>query len=74
MIDELLPDWAERKTDKFEVGAQLCTRDGRRTGNAYISDNHENGFVVKTYYNEIVLNLKELEEMFYTPEYIMKDK
>lgn len=37
-FDEPLPHWAIRKsTGELEVGLQLFTKDGRRTGNAFIS-------------------------------------
>jgi len=36
-MEELLPNWCERKTDCFEVFAVLETKDGRAIGNAVIT-------------------------------------
>ena len=35
-----LPEWAEKLSDGnyMELGAQLCTRDGRKIGNAYVDN------------------------------------
>jgi len=80
-IIELIPSWAERTSDGtyMEEKAQLCTRDGRKIGNAV---------VVKTYYSEdigrevavcvtdvgntLIFTERELEALFYPPKYIFK--
>lgn len=67
-----LPEWAEWSTDKFEVGAQLRTRDGRRVGNGCIIGTEKDVFCVLTDMgSRIKLTMSELEELFYTPCYIM---
>jgi len=79
--DELLPFWAERLSDGnyMEVGAQLCTKDGRRFGNAkviglgIILQIQTPIAIVKTESgNEMKLTEKELRRYFYKPQYIMK--
>lgn len=81
-----LPDWAERKSDGnyMEVGAQLCTRDGRRIGNAKVVEIDNFGWaldhvnpgplatVVSDMGNRVEFNEAALESYFYPPEYIMK--
>ena len=84
MLDynELLPFWAERLSDGnyMEVGAQLCTRDGRSFGNAKVI-----GLgiipvvqipiaIIRTEAgNEVKLTEKELSHYFYEPRYIIKE-
>lgn len=76
-MEELLPPYVERETDKFEVGAILATKDGRTIGNAYIVDVVPGTvgkiFLVRTQFHDIILNSKELTDWFYTPIYILKD-
>lgn len=45
-----IPDWAVDRNWAYELvpGAQLCTRDGRRTGNAHIISSYQ---ADQTYYN-----------------------
>lgn len=72
----LLPDWAESTYEGDEylvLGAQLCTRDGRRTGNARI-DSIADGTatVITDAGNTMRVNASEIAELFYPPKYIMK--
>lgn len=75
-----LPDWAKRRSDGtyMEIGAQLTTRDGRRCGNAYIDEIEEHetlgqiAVVVTDMGNRIHLTARELEAMFYPPDYVMR--
>lgn len=69
-----LPDWAIGKTDNYlTIGAQLCTRDGRRCGNAaVICINENNTALIKTDMGtELTLDKAELEELFHLPQYVM---
>ena len=78
-LDDLLPHWAYRRSDGtyMEIGAQLATRDGRRTGNAYVDDivpHAELGqmaVVVTDMGNSFRMTLAELMEAFYPPQYVM---
>jgi hypothetical protein len=75
-----LPEWAERLSDGnyMESGAQLATRDGRRTGNAYVDsiEHHDAlgklALVVTDMGNTFRMTIKELEDAFYPPEYVMR--
>lgn len=82
-MEELLPEWAIGKTSgEYVLGAQLCTRDGRRTGNAHIVGfDGVNGLTLNdvTYVIYIVLTdagnvikliRPELESMFYPPQWV----
>lgn len=83
-----LPEWAERQVAPdwlayLQLHAQLCTRDGRKMGNAVVVE-------VKILYGrlltpagyritvltdmgrEIVLNRNEVMELFYPPRFIVK--
>lgn len=77
--DELLPSWTEKESsgDYMEVGAQLCTRDGRKCGNAFV-----NGIICHDKLGDIaevvtdagsVFNCtpRELAELFYPPKFIL---
>ena len=70
-----LPDWAIDRTDKYCVGAQLSTRDGRRVGNAVITHNHfpspSPWEVVTDAGSSMRLNEAELHELYWPPQYIM---
>jgi hypothetical protein len=84
---EYLPHWAERRADGWEVKASLPTRDGRRTGNGVITAFESKTYHVATP-QQVTVELAvvvtdaghiircteaELEELFYTPMWIMKD-
>lgn len=79
MLDIPLPEWAERASDGeyTEVGAQLATRDGRRLGNAYVDAVDivgELGYLVTVITdmgNVCHMTLRELQEAFYPPQYMM---
>ena len=73
-----LPPWAIRASDGdyLEIGAQLCTKDGRRCGNAYVEGSYLKGGweyvkVVTDMGTVIYLTLGELQEMFHPPVYLM---
>lgn len=79
-----LPPWAVRLAQHgiLEVGAQLPTKDGRRTGNGTIvmasSSKLETG---RQYYSvltdagsSMILNSSEVFEMFHPPKYIVDVK
>ncbi|GEK52379.1 hypothetical protein [Vreelandella venusta] len=73
-----LPEWAIGRTDgEYVLGAQLPTRDGRRTGNAHIvglEQDHRTGgtnYVILTDAGtELVMDADELDECFYPPKYV----
>lgn len=83
--DNDLPEWAaERCYSNYVRGAQLCTRDGRRCGNAHIidirtypyPDSPEDAPKEHTYYllltdagNRMELTREELDSLFFPPEY-----
>ena len=82
--DLLMPKWAIRKSNTTfldlsysEIGAQLLTRDGRKTGNAFVNSlkmhKHVDMFVeiVTDAGSKVTLTIGELKELFYPPEYIM---
>lgn len=78
-----LPDWAEDHNIAQEPVqyAQLCTRDGKRCGNAIISlvtvppsaDCEVYYHVITDMGNEMRLTLRELNEMFEVGPYINKE-
>lgn len=78
--DYPLPEWAEKRSngDYMEVGAQLATRDGRRTGNAYVDQvvQHKDlgtlAVVITDMGNAFRMTQVELEEVFYPPVYVMR--
>lgn len=76
-FQSLLPEWADRLSKRGElvIGTQLCTRDGRRMGNAWIV-----GFKqMPTYhYYEVLtdagtrvrMNHREIASQFFRPKYV----
>lgn len=89
-MEECLPDWATYyvgncdEVDRYVSGAQLCTRDGRRVGNAVIISmgkadfkhwNPSEGITMFEVLTDVGTNftmtLEELKEMFYSPIYLM---
>lgn len=78
-IDFELPFWSDGKLsgshhDFLEVRAQLCTRDGRRFGNAVVVGTREAygvpvADVLTDMGNTMTLNLKELRSGFYPPQW-----
>lgn len=69
----LLPEWAIgfAKGKYNTPGAQLCTRDGRRLGNAFIMSIDDNYHVMTDIGNVLVLTENEVKEAFYPPRYYM---
>lgn len=72
-----LPSWAERLAEDHEivVGTQLPTRDGRKIGNAWVTNVNTCGdlllFTVRTEAgNEIALTFWEIDELFHPPKYV----
>ena len=81
MGEILIPDWACDISDGTyrQLGAQLCTRDGRRVGNAFVVGIHSNELspgdepmtTIRTDMgNEVVMNTSELMGCFYPPKWI----
>lgn len=74
--DELRPPWATgRATSPMQVGAQLCTRDGRRIGNAVTTRLVERhgltlAIVATDIGNEVAFTEDELAECFHPPEWL----
>jgi hypothetical protein len=76
-----LPHWAIGEANGLlQVGAQLCTRDGRKTGNGVIVSAEEYQFrdykdilfkVLSDAGNTLALNTVEVFELFYPPKYLM---
>lgn len=79
-MNELIPEWAEKESDGnyLEVGAQLCTKDGRKCGNAFVNSllqHSELGMVAEVVTdsgNKFKLTEAELKELFHVPVYVMK--
>lgn len=73
-IFEPIPPWACGYAYAYtDVGAQLCTRDGRRVGNAVVlSVTNDVAVVITDAGNKFSLKLTELEELFHKPRYVMK--
>lgn len=75
---EPLPEWAERRIGPGLDGyayerAQLCTRDGRRIGNAVVIRAFGGNYTVLTDMGtEMTLRRHELCELFHPPKYVMK--
>ncbi|BFM16247.1 hypothetical protein R50073_24300 [Maricurvus nonylphenolicus] len=72
-LDEPMPPWAVGLCESYmEVGAQLCTRDGRRMGNAFVSS-VEAGVAtcITDMGNVFRFTESELESAFYPPEWKM---
>ena len=76
-----LPDWATglNITKQPVVGAQLCTKDGRRVGNGFIADIQDHykygGSIYKVVTdkgNALLLTESELLEMYWVGDYICK--
>jgi hypothetical protein len=76
--EELIPHWAERRSDGnyLQRRAVLPTRDGRRNGNATVRSIDRVpgvGFVANCETdagNKMRLSLREMRELFYPPEWI----
>lgn len=74
-----LLDWASAPAEgNFFPSAQLCTRDGRVTGNAVlmwwtIVSGMPAAVVATDAGNVIIVTQAELEDMFYAPEFLMRE-
>jgi hypothetical protein len=85
-LDYPIPEWADRLSDgnRMVVGTQLCTRDGRRVGNAVVVDDKrvlvlgEQTLplikVVTDKGNSLNLTESEAIELFHDPIYVMKEE
>lgn len=77
--EEQLPDWAARKSDgDYMVPmTQLCTKDGRRIGNAVVllvDHGYAHGSLATIQTDagtEFRMVRSELEELFHPPLYVM---
>lgn len=82
---EVLPDWAERydPSETLELHRQLCTKDGRRLGNAFITKigttMSNAGFKPKPCYtvltdagSQVRMIESEIRDAFYIGKYIAK--
>lgn len=81
MCDELLPEWATAYSSEYQTLSQLCTKDGRVTGNAHIFHIAKSEFTGDNIYcvitevgNITKYSLQELKERFHTPKYILHPK
>ena len=79
--DMPLPDWAVglNLAHDLDVGTQLLTKDGRRTGNArieaIISKDEPMVFLVRTDIgNTLTPNAREIDELFYIGDYFIKNQ
>lgn len=78
-MEDLLPPWATGLTNNFlEVGAQLCTKDGRKIGNAVVTEIDFSKYLDQTVATiitnagtTILLNEAELRELFHQPQWKM---
>lgn len=75
-----LPTWASHRSSDLQLGSQLCTRDGRRCGNAVVAAVWINSHGARIYDvitdvgNVLHAEACEVNEMFHPPEYVMKDE
>lgn len=62
--------------DDYSVGAILCTKDGRKIGNAIVAGSGSDKtlgtiyFVETDFGNVVGLTMSEMQKLFYTPEHI----
>lgn len=79
-MTEPLPYWAKSLSNgEYEIGSQLCTKDGRIVGNAVIVNfeyKHDVIFaeVVTDVGNGFWATSGELHRLFHIPKYVMTDK
>lgn len=75
---DLLPEWAIKRAAGLEIGAQLPTRDGRRTGNAHIvnitpAPRGRMGLqylILTDAGNSFVMSEAEVHGQYYEPEWV----
>jgi hypothetical protein len=75
-FDDVMPDWAIGTASELAPGAQLCTRDGRKVGNAVISGPKEwtlGGYwpVLTDAGTTLRLNDAEIAGLFWPPQWLM---
>lgn len=78
LVRQHLPDWAIKRANGLELGAQLPTRDGRKTGNAHIVDIKpaERGRMGLSYLiltdagNSFIMSEPEVLAQYYPPEFV----
>jgi hypothetical protein len=78
--DYPLPEWAAKRWEgEYELATQLCTRDGRRMGNAFLYDIETKEFEGVPYVlyhiltdmgSLIRMTENELKEVFHEPTYV----
>ena len=74
ILEEQMPPWAIRQSSGLylELGAQLCTRDGRNIGNAaVIAVLHNNAAVLTDIGTTLTLNQSEMSDLFHPPRWVM---
>lgn len=77
LFDDFTPGWAIGTTTELAPGAQLCTRDGRKIGNAVISGpkvaerGREYWPVLTDAGTALRLNDAEVAELFWQPKWLM---
>lgn len=73
MCNEYLPEWASAVSDgDYMIPlTQLCTRDGRRMGNAVVVSVTTVAQIVTDMGTHLQLTEGELQELFHTPTFIM---
>lgn len=77
-VEYPLPHWAIKRAAGLEAGAQLPTRDGRKTGNAHIVDIRPaprgrmglEYLILTDAGNSFIMSEAELHAQFYPPEYV----
>jgi hypothetical protein len=78
VVHDLLPEWAFKRAAGLEIGAQLPTRDGRRTSNAHIVDIRPapRGRIGMEYLiltdagSKFIMSEAEVHAQYYEPEWV----
>ena len=82
MLDELIPEWADRRaTGAFDIGAALPTRDGRRIGNATVVRVSKSEHTGEPLFHVVTdkgndpgpFSCEEMEELFWAPRWHQRD-
>jgi hypothetical protein len=75
--DDRLPPWATGKSTELVIGSQLCTRDGRRFGNAVVMSTSEHPVlgplwvIVTDVGTMMYFTTREVENGFWPPQWVM---
>ncbi len=77
-----LPHWAIKESNGtyMEIGAQLCTKDGRYIGNAFVNKISKHlklgllAHIITDAGTSVTMSEKELQSRFYPPKFIMNTK